>query len=97
MCQEASAGHHGWFHFGSLYSIFPENQTLRTLIGGIEDTIENYSAFENMNIKIDAQGKLIFPDNGEGWVRDEPLEYIVSARNNADFDMSRFEGLKSYL
>lgn len=96
LCQEASAGHHGWFHFGSLYSIFPENQTLRTLIGGIEDTIENYSAFENMNIKIDAQGKLIFPDNGEGWVRDEPLEYIVSARNNADFDMRKYHGLKSY-
>ena len=47
---------------------FPENQTLRT-IGGIEDTIENYSAFENMNIKIDAQGNS--SDNGEGWVRDE--------------------------
>ena len=97
LCQEASASHHGWFHFGSLYSIFPDNQTLRTLVGGIEDTIDNYSAFENMNIKIDAQGKLCFPDNGLGWIRDEPLEYIVSARNNADFNMFTFDGLKSYL
>jgi glycerol-3-phosphate dehydrogenase len=22
LCGEASAAHHGWFHFGSLYSIF---------------------------------------------------------------------------
>ena len=22
LCEEASGSHHGWFHFGSLYSIF---------------------------------------------------------------------------
>lgn len=96
VCQEASASHHGWFHFGSLYSIFPENQTLRTLIGGIEDTMDYYSAFQNMNIVVEQPGKLCFPDNGEGWIRDEPLDYIVCSRNDDDFKMSTFEGFKSY-
>ena len=98
ICSEASASHHGWFHFGSLYSIFPENHTLRTLVGGIEDLLENYSSFENMNIKINKDGKIHFPDEKKcGWVRDEPLEYIVSARNNNDFSMFKFDGAINYL
>ncbi len=97
LCQEASASHHGWFHFGSLYSIFPDNQTLRTLVGGIEDLIENYSNFSNMNIRISDNGKLLFPDERDsGWVRDEPLEYIVSSRNNPDFNMFTFNGWINY-
>ena len=43
ICQEASGAHHGWFHFGSLYSIFPNNQFLKTLVGGIDDLLEFYS------------------------------------------------------
>ena len=97
LCSEASASHHGWFHFGSLYSIFPENHTLRTLIRGIEDLTSVYGDFENMNIRVGKSGALIFPDNDRGWVRDEPLEYIVCSRNDPDFNLKTFEGVKSYI
>ena len=50
LCIEASGSHHGWFHFGSLYSIFPSNQFMRTLIGGIEDLMDYYGSFRGMNL-----------------------------------------------
>ena len=30
LCKETSGSHHGWFHFGSLYSIFPGKRFLRS-------------------------------------------------------------------
>jgi glycine/D-amino acid oxidase-like deaminating enzyme len=96
LCLEASASQHGWFHFGSLYSIFPQNQFLRTLVGGVEDLLAYYADFPGMNIRITDGGSLAFPHSDLAWFRDEPIEYIVSARNDPDFDMSAFEGIRSY-
>jgi glycine/D-amino acid oxidase-like deaminating enzyme len=96
LCQEASASHHGWFHFGSLYSIFPSNQFLRTMVGGVEDLLAYYQSFEGMNIQIQPDGRLAFPQSPHAWFRDEPIEYLVSARNDPDFNMRRFDGFKSY-
>jgi glycine/D-amino acid oxidase-like deaminating enzyme len=96
LCQEASAAQHGWFHFGSLYSIFPQNQFLRTMIGGVEDLLEYYRGFPGMNITLTNRGHLAFPQANGAWFRDEPIEYIVCARNDADFDMRSFNGLRDY-
>lgn len=96
LCQEASASQHGWFHFGSLYSIFPQNQFLRTMVGGVEDLLAFYGGFEGMNIAIGDGGKLAFPSDEHAWFRDEPIEYIVCTRNDPDFDMRRFEGVRDY-
>jgi glycine/D-amino acid oxidase-like deaminating enzyme len=96
LCQEASANQHGWFHFGSLYSIFPQNQFLRTLVGGVEDLLAFYSGFENMNIGTDHAGKLMFPETPKSWFRDEPIEYIVASRNDPDFALREFGGMKAY-
>lgn len=96
LCQEASASQHGWFHFGSLYSIFPQNQFLRTMIGGVEDLLEYYAGFPGMNIRLGETGRLVFPQDEVAWFRDEPIEYIVCARNDPDFDMRSFEGLRNY-
>lgn len=96
LCQEASASQHGWFHFGSLYSIFPQNHFLRTLVRGVEDLLYYYKAFPSMNIKADEAGQLVFPESPDGWFRDEPLQYIVAARNNHDFELSGFDGLRNY-
>ena len=96
LCQEASAAHHGWFHFGSLYSIFPQNQFLRTMVGGVEDLLDYYARFPGMNIKVGNDGKLAFPPSDAQWFRDEPIEYIVCARNDPDFHMRRFDGVKDY-
>lgn len=95
-CGEASGGHHGWFHFGSLYSIFPNNQFIRTLVGGIDDLLDHYSGFPGMNIKVGKEGKLVFPQIPGAWIRDEPIQYIVAARNDHDFDLRRFENVRRY-
>jgi choline dehydrogenase-like flavoprotein len=73
LCQEASAAQHGWFHFGSLYSILPQNQFLRTMVGGVEDLIAYYGGFPGMNIAVDRDGRLIFPSAPGAWFRDEPI------------------------
>lgn len=96
LCQEASASQHGWFHFGSLYSIFPQNQFLRTMVGGVEDLLEYYAQFAGMNIAMTGEGRLKFPQGEEAWFRDEPIEYIVSARNDPDFDMRTYDGMRDY-
>ncbi len=96
VCGEASGGHHGWFHFGSLYSIFPSNQFMRTLVGGIDDLLDYYSDFPRMNIRVGDKAKLVFPAVPDAWVRDEPIQYIVAARNDRDFDLRRFENARRY-
>jgi len=97
ICQEASGMHHGWFHFGSLYSIFPNNQFLKTLVGGVDDLLEFYSDLPGMNIKINSKNKLDFLDSKGQWFRNESIEYIVSARNNSDFSLNKFDGFLKYL
>ncbi len=49
-----------------------------------------------MNIQITDNGSLAFPQGSGAWFRDEPIEYIVSSRNNPDFDMSSFGGIRDY-
>jgi len=97
VCMESSGAHHEWFHFGSLYSIFLNNQFMRTLVGGIDDLLLYYRSFPGMNIDISAQGKLEFPEKAEAWIRDNPIEYIVAARNDPDFDLKTFKSTKNYL
>jgi len=96
VCQEASGEHHGWFHFGSLYSIFRSNQFMRTLVGGIDDMLAYYSHFPGMNISVGDSGRLQFAHRDKVWIRDEPIEYIVAARNNPDFNLKSFDGVRNY-
>ncbi len=97
VCGEASGSHHAWFHFGSLYSIFPNNQFMRTLVGGIDDLLDYYRDFPGLNVRVDKDGKLSFADGDSAWIRDEPIQYLVAARNDADFALDVFEGVPSYL
>jgi glycine/D-amino acid oxidase-like deaminating enzyme len=97
VCGEASGAHHAWFHFGSLYSIFPNNQFMRTLVGGIDDLLEYYRDFPGLNIRVDEMGKLRFASDSLPWIRDEAIQYLVAARNDSDFALDVFEGLPSYL
>jgi len=96
ICTESSGAHHEWFHFGSLYSIFPSNQFMRTLVGGIDDLLTYYSEMPGMNLSVGDDGTLQVDNKPNGWIRDLPIDYIVAARNDPDFLLSRFEGPVNY-
>jgi glycine/D-amino acid oxidase-like deaminating enzyme len=96
LCQEASAAQHGWFHFGSLYSIFPKNVFLRTMVRGVENLLVYYRAFPGMNLVLGPNGRLVVAERDDGWFRPDPIEYIVSARNDPDFDLRTFDGVGNY-
>jgi glycine/D-amino acid oxidase-like deaminating enzyme len=86
-CAGASAAQHGWFHFGSLYSIFPQTHFLKTMIAGVEDLLKYYSGFTGMNIRIGEAGRLTFEQSEDAWFRDEPIEYIIPSRRDPDFSL----------
>src|SRR3972149_9921353 len=96
LCMGDSGAHHEWFHFGSLYSIFPNNQALRTLVGGIDDLLVYYRDFDGMNLKVTSDGRLINEDKENSWFREDTIEYVVSARNDPDFALKNFTGLKDF-
>ena len=66
------------------------------MIGGVEDLLQYYLGFPGMNIALMDRGHLSFPQADGAWFRDEPIEYIVCARNDPDFDMRSFNGLQDY-
>lgn len=79
---EASADHHGWFHMGSLYSIFLKNHFSSTLLGGLDDLIKYYSIFENMNLKISNEGKIVNLNNdSSNWFTGNYLNFYLHRFN----------------
>ncbi len=95
VCKEASGEHHGWFHFGSLYSIFPASNFMGTLIKGTEDLLKYYKNFNNMNISIDKKGRLGIKENEKGWLLPEPIDYYIACGNDADFNLLEAISIKS--
>ncbi|UCG13486.1 MAG: FAD-dependent oxidoreductase [Deltaproteobacteria bacterium] len=94
ICTEASGIHHEWFHFGSLYSIFPTNQFLRTMVGSIDDILLYYRDFDGMNLRVDAQGKLITINKNGKWFREDSIDYIVNTINDPDFTPSNNDSVQ---
>jgi glycine/D-amino acid oxidase-like deaminating enzyme len=85
LCAGSSGEHHEWFHFGSLYSVFPDPQYMRTLVGGIEDVLDYYSNFDNMNVIRNSRGGLEVASNNSGWMSTERIEYIFPSSSDRDF------------
>ena len=79
LCSETSGMHHEWFHFGSLYSIFPSNQFLRTVVGGIDDLLLYYRDFDGMNLRVSGKGDLITVNKDNNWIREDNLKYVTSS------------------
>ena len=94
ICLKASSDHHGWFHMGSLYSIFWKTAFSKTLINGVEDLLEHYADFPNMNLDIDDSGKLIInSDNDNGWFTGDKISYYLACHNDSDFRAADTKGL----
>jgi hypothetical protein len=64
VCACASAEQQGWFHTGALYSALPTNFSVRTMVGNLDDLIDYYSSFANMNLRVT---KHVSAASREGW------------------------------
>ena len=69
---------------------------MRTLIGGIEDLIEFYGSFQGMNLFVTNKGQLNINHSKNSWIRDEPIDYLVAARNNEDFHLLKSVNILSF-
>jgi glycine/D-amino acid oxidase-like deaminating enzyme len=65
LANETTKEFHEWIHTGCLYTLVPDKLlTLKYIVGGIDDLLEYYSAFERMNLMPTECGLEI---NGAGW------------------------------
>ncbi|MEI6987561.1 MAG: FAD-dependent oxidoreductase, partial [Rhodospirillaceae bacterium] len=81
----ASGDHHEWFHFGSLYSIFPCIRYQQALLSGVASLIKYYAGFSGMNVRIAPTGRLAVDDRPGTWFRQDRINYIVAAPNDPGF------------
>ena len=82
LISEASTSQHGWFHFGSLYAILEDNQTLKNMLNNLINIIKYYSHFKTMNLTFSKNDFLL--KKKRGWFNDEKINYYVASRNDED-------------
>lgn len=82
LCSEASSEQQGWFHTGALYAPLRRNIFCRNLLGNLDDLIDYYSAFPNMNLRVDKQ---IHTANREGWFSNRTNFYMYAHRQAVDW------------
>lgn len=80
LASETTKVFHEWFHTGALYSLAPDSnfQTLRFLLGAVDDLIEYYSFFSLNNIRGTTSGLDVC---GKGWFFDQKMVYKYRLRN----------------
>src|SRR5215469_10121346 len=76
LCAEASAEQQGWFHTGALYAALPRNFFCRTMVGNLDDLVDYYSGFPNMNLRID---KHISSTSQQGWFSNRTNFYAYTS------------------
>ena len=73
-------GFHEWIHTGSLYTLVPDRlSTLRFLMGAMDDLLEYYNCFNNMNVAPTESGLLI-KDKPGGWFYNEHILFKYRLR-----------------
>lgn len=79
LASETSKVFHEWMHSGALYSLTPDNLvTLRYLLGSMDDLLEYYSSFQQMNLLPTESG--VGVQRGGGWFNDDYIEYRYRIR-----------------
>jgi len=76
LCSGASAEQQGWFHTGALYTALPNNFFCRTMVGNLDDLVDYYSGFPNMNLRVD---KHISTTSREGWFANRTNFYVYTS------------------
>jgi len=82
LCSEASAEQQGWFHTGALYSALPDQFFCRTLAGNLDDLVDYYSDFPNMNLRI---GTHISTKGPRGWFANHTLFYAYASLRSVNW------------
>lgn len=75
LCGGASSEQQGWFHTGALYSALPDRFFCRTLAGNLDDLVDYYSEFPNMNLHI---GTHLSTKGPRGWFSNHTLFYAFA-------------------
>jgi len=72
---EATREFHEWVHTGSLYTLVKDNmQTLKYVLGSLDDLLEFYSSFSKMNLKPTESGLKIINDD-KGWFNSNYINF----------------------
>ena len=75
LASETSRDFHEWMHTGSLYTLIPDNlMTLKFMLGAVDDLLEYYSSFHNMNITPTEHG-LIINQKTKGWFENNHIHF----------------------
>jgi glycine/D-amino acid oxidase-like deaminating enzyme len=76
LCSEASSEQQGWFHTGALYTALPDQFSFRAMVGNLDDLIDYYRAFPNMNLRVD---KHVSSASSEGWFSNRTNFYAYTS------------------
>jgi len=78
---ETTRDFHEWMHTGSLYTLIPDNlMTLKFILGAIDDLLEYYSSYDNMNLIPTEQG-LKINDHEKGWFENNNIHFKFRIKN----------------
>ena len=72
---------HEWFHTGSLYTLLKDDmKTLKYILGSLDDLLEFYSSFSQMNLRPTENG-LKITDINKGWFSPNYINFKYRLKN----------------
>ena len=72
---------HEWFHTGSLYTLLKDDmKTLKYVLGSLDDLLEFYSSFPQMNLNPTEKGLKIIGDD-KGWFSSNYINFKYRLKN----------------
>lgn len=81
LASETTRDFHEWIHTGSLYTLIPDNLlTLKFILGAIDDLLEYYSFYSNMNL-IPTESGLLINNNLNGWFNNNFIHFNYRIKN----------------
>ena len=81
LASETTREFHEWLHTGSLYTLVPDGlKTLRFILGAVDDLMEFYKSYENMNIQPTISG-LNLNEVENPWFSDNYINFHYRIKN----------------
>lgn len=81
LASETTRDFHEWMHTGSLYTLIPDNlMTLKFILGAVDDLLEYYNSYENMNL-IPTEKGLNVDNRKKGWFENNNIHFKFRIKN----------------